>query len=209
MMKDYTELYPGKTPLDARYQYARDLLRRYCRGPYGNEPLVLNPCKHCDFPRRMDGGPIICCGWALDADPEKAIRVLEDLLDIPFKPEYDTADNVSKIAGHNGTETVLYLLQEECAELIQAASKWLRDAFGDSERAKDHVCEEMADVYILLDELVILHPELGRSVLRWRDEKVKRTLDRLDISEPGADEISPGAWNKALAKDTNAPDKED
>lgn len=205
-MKDYTELYPGKTPLDARYQYAHDLLDRYCPGPYGNGMQAPSPCKHCDFHRRMDGPK--ACGWALDADPEKAIRVLEDLLDIPFKPEYDTADNVSKIAGHNGTETVLYLLQEECAELIQAVSKWLRGVFGDSEKAKDHVCEEMADVYILLDELVILHPELGRSTLRWRDEKVKRTLDRLGISDSDANEISQKAWNKALAKDTNVPDKE-
>ena len=42
------------------------------------------------------------------------------------------------------------IAMEECAELIQAISKMKRDA---SDRNYEHLLEEMADVYIVLDQL--------------------------------------------------------
>ena len=181
-MTDYTKLYPGKTPLDAKRRYAWDLLKRYCRGSYRTGTYVRGACDGCEYKKLM--GEPKACGWALDEDPDKAIRVLEELLDIPFEPEYDTKVNLRRIARANGVETVMRLMQEECAELIQAISKWLRyasEAIGEDE---DHVAEEMADVCVLIDELCILLPSIRRSACYWRDKKIGRTLERLGLKGP-------------------------
>ena len=177
-MRDYTRLpeYADDTPLDARLHYAKDLLRRWCRSTYGTGTLLPEACDTCAFREAMDLPK--ACGWALDANPEKSIRVLEELLGIPFVAQYDTPENIQKIARRNGIETALDLMQEECAELVQAISKRHRGSCPDAE---EHVLEEMADVSILLGELCALLPQGEDRMARWRDEKAERTLTRLGI----------------------------
>ena len=79
-MTDYTKLYPGKTPLDARYQYAHDLLKKYCKSIYGTGELKPGACDQCEYWEHM-GRPKVC-GWALDYDPAEAIEILETLLGV-------------------------------------------------------------------------------------------------------------------------------
>lgn len=95
-----------------------------------------------------------------------------------YRTKADTPDNVRTIAELNGLFVAQNLLQEECAELIQAISKKQRQP---SAQTLDHLVEEMADVSIMLDELAYLIPQGHELLRRKRDEKVARTLDRLQV----------------------------
>ena len=55
-----------------------------------------------------------------------------------------------KIVKRYGMPIQSTIAMEECAELIQAISKMKRDA---SDKNYEHLVEEMADVYIVLDQL--------------------------------------------------------
>ena len=69
-------------------------------------------------------------------------------------------EQLQKIAQHYGAEHQLPILQEECAELIQAVSKLLRAWKDGDEGMKDallvHITEEIADVEIMLEETIYL-----------------------------------------------------
>ena len=178
-MRDYTKIekYKGQTPLDAQFHYMRDLLSEVCmrnKRPDGT-------C-NCPFPNMMKPAAAKCCGWLADGDTERAITMLEIILDLEYKPEFDTPDNVRAIAAQNGVFAAQSLLQEECAELIQAVSKKQR---GPTAQTLDHLIEEMADVSIMLDEVACLIPNGHELLRRRRDEKVGRTLDRLRMVRQG------------------------
>lgn len=179
-MRDYSKMpgYEGLTPLDARMQYARDLFRRYCIGYETGRPAK---CSGCEFLSRM-GQPKVC-GWALDADPERAIEVLESLLGVPFEPEHDGPSAIKVLAAHNGLDTALDLLQEECAEVVQAVSKYRR--YG--EERTENLFEELADVSIVSDQIAELFPNGAGRIARWRDEKIGSTLKRFGLSAPETD----------------------
>lgn len=173
-MRDYTriEKYKGQTPLDAQFHYMRDLLSEVCTGR-------RRPDGTCDCPFPQDDEAR--CGEVLrlaDGDTERAIAMLEIILGKEYEPEFDTPDNVRAIAGVNGGFIAQNLLQEECAELIQAVSKKQRRP---SAQTLDHLIEEMADVSIMLDELAYLIPNGHELLRRRRDEKVGRTLERLQV----------------------------
>lgn len=51
-----------------------------------------------------------------------------------------------------GLNTQLVILMEECGELIQSASKYIR--YGDERR--DELINEMADVYIMLAQMSVM-----------------------------------------------------
>ena len=88
---------------------------------------------------------------------------------------------ITRIAIKNGEEKNLDLLTEECAELIQAVSKYKRTG------NKYPVAEEMADVYITLTEnLITLN--LDEKVMEIVDFKITRTLEKMD--EQTKDDIS-------------------
>ena len=180
-MRDYTKMpeYRHLTPLDAQHHYARDLFKKQCD--------ACDSCHNCGFPELMGTSSEAvrqsgCCGWLVDGNPEKAIIILEHLLGIPYAPEYDSPWAIKAMADHNGLRNALELMQEECAELVQAISKQRRAVTRVNwANAMDHVIEEMADVSIMLDELCALIP-CGADWLKcWRDEKVARTLNRYDL----------------------------
>lgn len=185
-MRDYTKMpeYKHLTPLDAQHHYARDLFKKQC--DFGRRCDPCDHCHNCGFPELMGTSYEAvrqsgCCGWLVDGNPEKAIRVLENLLGITYEPEYDSPWTIKAMAAHNGLHDALELMQEECAELVQAISKRRRAATGDRENAMDHIIEEMADVSIMLDGLCALIPCGADRLKRWRDEKVARTLNRYDL----------------------------
>lgn len=71
-----------------------------------------------------------------------------------------------------GREMQQIVAMEELGELIQEISKHLRGQ-GDTE----HLAEEIADVKIMLDQLVIIH-NLFRKVDEYQEIKVTRLYER-------------------------------
>ena len=91
---------------------------------------------------------------------------------------------------HYGIDNQLRILQEECAELIQAASKYLRaqEAGKPIAQSKAALLEEVADVMIMVEQVkgiftgaaldAMLESKLDRQLGRIRSEKneqIKRT----------------------------------
>lgn len=74
---------------------------------------------------------------------------------------------------------------EECAELIQVISKLLRG----SKSERYHLCEEMADVYICLENLKQIYGIDAKHIREFIRAKQNRTKDRI-ITELDED-ISP------------------
>lgn len=93
-------------------------------------------------------------------------------------------DRLKVIADHYGLDGQLGILQEECAELIQAVSKYKRCRTVASEDAcKPIIAEEMADVYIMIEQIRYLldidddfggwlHSKIDRQMRRIREEKI-------------------------------------
>lgn len=72
------------------------------------------------------------------------------------------------------------IAMEECAELIQAISKMKRDA---SDRNYEHLLEEMADVYIVLDQLAYMFNVKSDDLENMIGFKQNRTFVRV-VDEP-------------------------
>ena len=81
-------------------------------------------------------------------------------------------DEIKQIADHYGLDSQLSMLQEECAELIQAISKYKRNRGND-------IPKEMADVYIMLEQIRYLMG-IENDVNRWIDVKIDRQLERME-----------------------------
>lgn len=60
-----------------------------------------------------------------------------------------------------GLRAQLGMLQEECAEAIVAVSKFDRQIGSNFREAEDHLCEEIADVEIMIEQI--------REVSDWSD----------------------------------------
>ncbi len=74
----------------------------------------------------------------------------------------------------------LMMAMEESAELIQAVSKLLRNKAG----AENHLAEEMADVTIMLEQVILILERRGISDIRSqiakeRENKLQRLAERL------------------------------
>ena len=76
-------------------------------------------------------------------------------------------------------ETVIAM--EECAELIQAISKVKR--YGLVGEYKDNLIEEIADVEIVITELLMMFDILPCEVESIMDSKIQRIKRRLGITE--------------------------
>ena len=81
----------------------------------------------------------------------------------------------------NGKFRQSVIAMEECSELIKAISKMIRYSYNeDLENVyrkgylRDDLIEEMADVYIILDELKIMYDILEFDI----EEIIKRKIDR-------------------------------
>lgn len=83
--------------------------------------------------------------------------------------------DIQEIAEYYGLISQMGVLQEECSELIKAASKYLR--YGTDEK-KNHIAEEIADVEIMTEQIKYLL-NLYDDVQSCRKYKLGRTLDRI------------------------------
>ena len=101
-------------------------------------------------------------------------------------PKSEQADILKKSIEHNGTETELVIIMEELSELIQQVSKRYR-----GKNYAMHLLEEMADVYICLEELKLITGisnddiEAAMSVKfeRIRNDIQKSSLPDFDLHE--------------------------
>ncbi len=84
-------------------------------------------------------------------------------------------EDIKKIANRYGLRKQLRQTVEEMAELTQVICKTERY---DMDTVRDHLVEEVADVSIMIDQIVYL---LGDNMIaKIRDEKIKRQLERIE-----------------------------
>ena len=155
------------TQPQARYNYLHDLLDAYMRLT-PEDRTAMAPCKvreergdcrYCSFSGFLGGDPEVCCAWRAEAQPDKAIEILEMLLErrptetntIRVIEPKTGAEKIRAIARHYGKEPQMGVAQEECAELIQAISKIRRK--GETVETLDNLVEEIADVSIMCAQL--------------------------------------------------------
>ena len=76
----------------------------------------------------------------------------------------------------NGKLKQSVIAMEECSELIKAISKMIRYSYDEDLDSvyRDDLIEEMADVYIILDELKMMYDILEFDI----EEMIKRKIDR-------------------------------
>ena len=85
-----------------------------------------------------------------------------------------------KIAEHYGESAQLSILQEECAELIQAVSKIRRCV----PNAYDNYIDEIADVSIMIEQMISFMDNEDKNALYQKiNEKLERQLDRIAKGE--------------------------
>jgi NTP pyrophosphatase (non-canonical NTP hydrolase) len=83
-------------------------------------------------------------------------------------------EDLKKIANHYGLRRQLWQTVEETAELTQVICKTGRY---DMDTVRDHLVEEVADVSIMIDQIVYL---LGDNMIaKIREEKINRQLERI------------------------------
>ena len=94
-------------------------------------------------------------------------------------------DNIKRIANHYGLAKQQRQLAEECAELIQATSKYMR--FQEESYALtvdwtylQNVIEEIADVEVMLDEIKHLLNINPNAIEEIKKNKVDRQLERIE-----------------------------
>ena len=85
-------------------------------------------------------------------------------------------ERLKQIADHYGLYSQLSILQEECAELIQAASKYKRNRLIDDYQ---HIVEEIADVEIMIAQVKYLLKMHNYHVDGVKEEKITRQLERI------------------------------
>lgn len=84
-----------------------------------------------------------------------------------------------RIAKHYGDQQ-FGIVTEELAELIQAISKYQRKP---GEESKTNVTEEMADVYIMLEQLKHLLGISDANIEKVELAKIKRQFDRMGVKK--------------------------
>lgn len=194
MPRDYTKIpgYEGMTQHQARYNYLHDLLDAYMRlTPEDRTAMVpckvregRGDCRYCSFSGFLGGDPEVCCAWRAEAQPDKAIEILEMLLGrrptetntIRVIEPRTGAEKIRTIARHYGKEPQIGVAQEECAELIQALSKIRRK--GETVKALNNLIEEIADVNIMCAQLEELFGVRASVALRMH-QKLDRQLARI------------------------------
>lgn len=95
-------------------------------------------------------------------------------------------DKIKKLANFYGLHKQQRQLAEECAELIQATSKYMR--FQEQSYAStvdwtyiQNVVEEIADVEIMLEQMKYLLNINPEAVERIKVKKILRQLERIEL----------------------------
>ena len=87
---------------------------------------------------------------------------------------------------NNYGQVQLLMVCEEMGELIQAISKMERlDGEDKGDKHKQHIIEEIADVYLMLDELMLYYHISLDDVKEVKHEKLKRLVRRMNDLKEG------------------------
>lgn len=91
---------------------------------------------------------------------------------------------IKDIVDQNGKDIQMVMVTEELAELIQAVCKYKRQIHNKAtelriREAHDHIIEEMADVYVVLDQLKYICDIDDYEIQAIYDQKIIRTLSRM------------------------------
>lgn len=94
-------------------------------------------------------------------------------------------DKVKRIADHYGLVKQTRQLSEECAELIQATSKYMRYQETSYASTVDwkylqNVCEEIADVEVMLEQIKYLLHINPNAIDEIKKKKIHRQLERIE-----------------------------
>lgn len=92
--------------------------------------------------------------------------------------EQETNKAIGEIARHYGTRAQTLQLCEECGELIQAASKLIKGA-----TVISSLIEEIADVRIMMSQLMYLYGVPESEMSHQIEEKLKKQLERIKRNE--------------------------
>lgn len=121
------------------------------------------PCDKCAY--KSDSG---CNAHCADG----ALKWLES----EYEPETVNAEEIEREAAERyGIRNQSIVAIEEMSELQKELTKLLR---GECENPIDHISEEMADVYIMLEQLEILCKNHA-IIDEWKDKKLRRLRDKL------------------------------
>lgn len=84
-----------------------------------------------------------------------------------------------------GEENQLFQVCEECAELIKAINKWRRNKQLASVYPAyvDDVTEEIADVEVMIDQLIMILGISQTDVLDIKQSKIRRLAERLQADQ--------------------------
>ena len=85
-----------------------------------------------------------------------------------------TNKHIKFIAEHYGLDAQLNQLQEECAELIQAVSKYRRG------QGIQNLAEEITDVLIMIDQITYLLGISDETIGRIGNLKIARQISRIE-----------------------------
>ena len=100
-------------------------------------------------------------------------------------------EKIKKIASHYKFEKQSRQLSEECAELIQAVNKYYRFREGlltnddvltstrDNNMLIQNIVEEIADVQVVMDEIIFLLNINSEAIEQIKKNKVDRQLERI------------------------------
>lgn len=88
---------------------------------------------------------------------------------------------MKKALEKNGKLKQSVIAMEECSELIKAISKMIRYSYDEDLNSvyRDDLIEEMADVYIILDELKMMYDILEFDIEQMINQKIDREEGRI------------------------------
>ena len=100
----------------------------------------------------------------------------------------DLAEKISQLIKINTTQNILTIAIEELSELMQVICKLKRLTNQDKTLRKEEkqiygeLKEELADVYLLLEQIKILTQTNDYEIERRISEKIKRTFEKVGVS---------------------------
>ena len=116
-------------------------------------------------------------------EAQRVCKVKQDIIDRTRDDRLKKFPNI--VVDYYGPEAQARIAMEECAELIQAVNKCLR--YPDNEEKHTDLVEEMADVAIMLNQLMLIfnvkHDEFNVMIKK----KTERILNRLEADKKKAE----------------------
>lgn len=87
---------------------------------------------------------------------------------------------INSIIDTFGKEQQHIVAIEELSELQKEITKWLR-----GEDNRDHLQEEIADVLLMIDQIIAMHGFELKNILAIQEEKISRTVNRMEEQKNG------------------------